>query len=287
VAIFGPLHYLALLEPKTRALDQAALLAGWQLPECFATDVGTLSFVATITNLGSETVYLNGDTLTASSPLVSDDTPFWSNFVEPLGSGDSATTELFTITIPGGTSFGLCTGSFVLLGGADDLSQFQLGSADYNVNVAANVNVTPEPCAFLFMGAGLLGFIVKTDDSETPPQRKSSKRIAKPIRIRFVAVTGDTRPNCKVAACVRYSKLASAPMTTAQRAQMRETACNGRHTRSSKSRETARKTKPVAVAGLDSAKLETSRLKVSGSNSHPATSAEEIARTAYPGRRTP
>jgi transposase len=35
--IFDPLHYLALIEQKTRALDQAAPLVGWQLPECFAT----------------------------------------------------------------------------------------------------------------------------------------------------------------------------------------------------------------------------------------------------------
>jgi transposase len=34
--IFDPLHYLALLEQKTQALDQAAPLTGWQLPECFA-----------------------------------------------------------------------------------------------------------------------------------------------------------------------------------------------------------------------------------------------------------
>ena len=34
--VFEPLHYLALLEQKPRALDQAAPLAGWQLPECFA-----------------------------------------------------------------------------------------------------------------------------------------------------------------------------------------------------------------------------------------------------------
>jgi transposase len=34
--VFDPLHYLALIEQKTRALDQAAPLAGWQLPECFA-----------------------------------------------------------------------------------------------------------------------------------------------------------------------------------------------------------------------------------------------------------
>ena len=31
--IFDPLHYLALLERKTNALDQAAPLVGWQLPE--------------------------------------------------------------------------------------------------------------------------------------------------------------------------------------------------------------------------------------------------------------
>ena len=34
--IFDPRHYLALLEQKTRALDQAAPLVGWELPECFA-----------------------------------------------------------------------------------------------------------------------------------------------------------------------------------------------------------------------------------------------------------
>jgi transposase len=36
-AIYDPLHYLALLEHKSRALDQAAPLVGWQLPDCFCT----------------------------------------------------------------------------------------------------------------------------------------------------------------------------------------------------------------------------------------------------------
>ena len=35
--VFNPLHYLALLERKIAALDQAAPLAGWALPEEFAT----------------------------------------------------------------------------------------------------------------------------------------------------------------------------------------------------------------------------------------------------------
>jgi len=34
--VFDPLHYLALLEQKTGALDQAAALQGWDLPEAFA-----------------------------------------------------------------------------------------------------------------------------------------------------------------------------------------------------------------------------------------------------------
>ena len=35
--IFDPLHYLALIEQKTNALDQAAPLADWDLPEAFTT----------------------------------------------------------------------------------------------------------------------------------------------------------------------------------------------------------------------------------------------------------
>jgi hypothetical protein len=35
--VFNPIHYLPLLEQKTGALDQAAPLARWDLPEEFAT----------------------------------------------------------------------------------------------------------------------------------------------------------------------------------------------------------------------------------------------------------
>ncbi len=35
--MFNPLHYLALIEQKTNALDQAAPLADWKLPGEFAT----------------------------------------------------------------------------------------------------------------------------------------------------------------------------------------------------------------------------------------------------------
>ena len=35
--VFDPIHYLPLLEQKIAALDQAALLTGWDLPDAFAT----------------------------------------------------------------------------------------------------------------------------------------------------------------------------------------------------------------------------------------------------------
>ena len=35
--VFDPIHYLALLEHKIGALDQAAPLAGWELPDAFPT----------------------------------------------------------------------------------------------------------------------------------------------------------------------------------------------------------------------------------------------------------
>ena len=37
VFVYDPVHYLPLLEQKTGALDQAAPLQGWELPEEFGT----------------------------------------------------------------------------------------------------------------------------------------------------------------------------------------------------------------------------------------------------------
>ena len=35
--MYGPIHYLSLLEQRAGALDQAAPLRGWELPEEFGT----------------------------------------------------------------------------------------------------------------------------------------------------------------------------------------------------------------------------------------------------------
>src|ERR1700679_4137766 len=66
-----------------------------------------LTFDATVTNLTSATVYLNGDDSSVNSPLTLDDTSYLDDFPLSLGAGDSFTGELFTIDVPSGTSVGI------------------------------------------------------------------------------------------------------------------------------------------------------------------------------------
>jgi hypothetical protein len=117
----------------------------------------TLTFDATAANLDpSDTIYLNSDSTSVSAPLALDDSPFFTNFpfyLNPAGTaGDSFTGELFSVFIPNGTADGLYTGSFEILGGGPSDFTDVVGTADFNVKVAA----TPEPPALLLLLSGLL-----------------------------------------------------------------------------------------------------------------------------------
>ena len=117
----------------------------------------TVTFDATVTDIDpTEVVYLNADSITLDSPLTLDDSPFFNNFPLSLNPGDSFTGELFTVSVPLGTSAGLYSGSFEILGG--DPSDFQdvVGSANFNVDV--NANAVPEPSSLVMLIIGLAGF---------------------------------------------------------------------------------------------------------------------------------
>jgi hypothetical protein len=115
----------------------------------------TIKFFASVSNTDpSATVYLNGDTPSAQSPLTLDDSPysFFPQFLSPESIYDG---ELFDVTVPLGTPDGLYAGSFAFLGGSDNEASDLLGSAEFNVNVTGNA--TPEPSSFVLLVTGLAG----------------------------------------------------------------------------------------------------------------------------------
>ncbi len=67
-----------------------------------------------------------------------------------MGAGDSYTGLLFIVTVPPGTPQTLYEGNFEITGGYNDSDDFELGSADFDVNV------TPEPSSLSLLGLGLL-----------------------------------------------------------------------------------------------------------------------------------
>jgi len=105
----------------------------------------TVTFSATLTNTTVSPIYLNGDAVNAAAGLILDDSPFLLGFPLSLGAAAAASGPILSVTVATGTSFGLYTGNFEILGGSTPLDFAPQGSATFAVNVV------PEPGSLMLV----------------------------------------------------------------------------------------------------------------------------------------
>ena len=120
----------------------------------------TVTFQATLTNLTTNTIFLNGNSGTTSSTLLTvDDNPFLTNAPLTLAPGaSSGPFDLFSVLIAPGTSPGVYGfNTFSILGGLDGNAFDPIGSADFDVTVSP----VPEPGTIVLLTSGLLGLGIK------------------------------------------------------------------------------------------------------------------------------
>ncbi len=124
----------------------------------------TLTFDATLTNLSSSTIFLNGDSYTTVSPsLTVSVNPFLSNTPLSLAAGASGGAfAIFTVTIAPSLAPGVYSlNDFTIIGGLSGTDFNVLGSTNFTVDVVSATSVVPEPASLVLVGTGLLGLVMK------------------------------------------------------------------------------------------------------------------------------
>ena len=92
------LMLLALLASPSAISAQLAFTL--HLDQLTAGPGGSVTFSGTLTNTGPSELFLNGDTYNLAEPdLILDDSPFLLNFPLSLQGGETASGDLFTVTI--------------------------------------------------------------------------------------------------------------------------------------------------------------------------------------------
>jgi PEP-CTERM motif len=152
----------------------AVVIAGAMLPSAHAdtvsvtltpsTEMGVageiVTYSATLAAPSSNgaAVFLNDETIDLNDPsgVTTDGTDLFLNFPFDLNPGDSASGDLFTVTLPSIVSPGSYSGDFVLQGGSDLSAENTLATVPFTLVVAGPV---PEPSTWVMVASGVLGIV--------------------------------------------------------------------------------------------------------------------------------
>ncbi len=115
----------------------------------------SVTFSGTVAETGGSNTFLNGDTANIAAPLSLNDTPFFLNFPLFLTPLQSVTSAIFAVSVPVGTSAGLYSGNFSILGGSTPSALNTLASQPFAVSVLPQATPVPEPGTALLCLLGL------------------------------------------------------------------------------------------------------------------------------------
>jgi hypothetical protein len=126
-----------------------------------------LTFMGTLTNNTSTTIFLNGDSFTTTQAfLVVSDSSFFQNAPLALAPGQSSGPfVLFSVLITSASTPGIYgLNSFSILGGSDNSATFTLATEQFNITVKP-LTMVPEPSYLPVLLLALSSLFWKTKDS--------------------------------------------------------------------------------------------------------------------------